>query len=40
MFAASPIIQNTLKYDAKMAKDLLMFYMKNYEMIYHPENAL
>jgi len=40
MFAATPYIQAALLLDRKEAADLLKTYMKDYELIYYPENTL
>ena len=40
MFSSVSYIQNALALSIKQAKELLMIYMKDYTMIYHPEELL
>jgi hypothetical protein len=40
MLESTPYIMNALGYDKKMARELLMTYITDYEKFYHPENLI
>jgi hypothetical protein len=40
MLESTPYIMNALGYDKKMAKELLITYITDYEKFYHPENLI